>query len=73
MAITQNTASNIEQVLETALYKAAAYHPSRKLSKLYELDMQDTAGDELLSDVLLWAPSQGRAKSGRQARTCNGR
>ena len=40
----KNAASNIEQVLETAPHKAAATnHPSQKLSKLDEPDMQDTA------------------------------
>ena len=45
--------------------------PSRKLSKLDEPDTQDTAGetDELISDVLLWTPTYGRAKAGRPART----
>ena len=41
--------SNIEQDLEAAPYKAAAVqppaNPSRKLSKLDETDMQDTAGE----------------------------
>ena len=38
----------------------------RKLFKLDEPDMQDTAGrsrDELIRDVLLWIPTRGRAKS----------
>ena len=36
--------SCIEQVLEAAPHKASAtYHPSRKLSKLDERDMRDTA------------------------------
>ena len=42
-----NAASNIEQVLEATPHKSssytATYHPSRKLSKLDEPDMQDTA------------------------------
>ena len=29
----------------------------------------NTSRDELISDVLLWAPSYGRAKTGRPART----
>ena len=41
--------------------------PSRKLYKLDEPDMQDR--DELISDVLLWTPTYGRAKAGRPART----
>ena len=27
------------------------------------------SGDELISDILLWTPSHGRAKAGRPART----
>ena len=50
----------------------AIYHPSRKLSKLDEPGMRDTAGeykDELINDVLLWTPSHGRAKAVRPTRT----
>ena len=50
--------SNIEQILEAAPHKAAAVQPPtthpRKLSKLEESDMRDTAGDvkdELISDI----------------------
>ena len=43
--------------------------PSRKLSKLDEPDTQDTTRDKLISDVLLWTPTYGRAKAGRPART----
>ena len=31
--------------------------------------MLDTDDNELISDVLLWTPSHGRAKAGRPART----
>ena len=45
----KNAARNIEQVLEAAHHKAAAvrptYHLSRRLSKLDEPDVQDTAGE----------------------------
>ena len=65
-----NAASNFEQDLEANPQKAAAtYLTSRKLSKLEEPDMQDTAEDELISDVLQWTPSHGREKAGRPART----
>ena len=41
-----NSACNIEQVMEVTPHKAAAtYHLSRKLSKLDEPDMRDTAGE----------------------------
>ena len=43
----KNAESNIEQVLEAATLQSssctATYHPSRKLSKLDEPDMWDTA------------------------------
>ena len=50
----------------------ATYLPSRKLSKLDKPDTQDTAGEarnELISNVLLWTPSYGRAKAGWPAGT----
>ena len=72
----KNAASNIEQVLEAATPQSsnctAPYHPSRKLSKLDEPDMGDTAGEvrtNPLSDVLLWTPSHSQAKAGQPART----
>ena len=50
----------------------ATYHPSRKLSKLDDPDILDTAlrnKDELINDTSLKNPSHGRAKVGRPART----
>ena len=44
----KNAASNIEQVqrqLPTKRQLMATYYPSRKLSKLAEPDMRDTAGE----------------------------
>ena len=45
----KNAASNIEQVLGGSTPQSssctATYHSSRKLSKLDEQDMQDTAGE----------------------------
>ena len=45
----KNAASNIEQFLEVPNPQSssctATYHPSRKLSKLDEPDMRDTAGE----------------------------
>ena len=44
--LNKNAASNIEQVLEAQNNSCTAtYHSSRKLSKLDEPDMQDTAGE----------------------------
>ena len=71
----KNAVSNIEQVLAATPPQSTNYTatnlPSWKLSKLDEPDMQDTAGEagnELISDVLLWTPTYGRAKAGRAAR-----
>ena len=46
----------------------AIYLPSRKLSKLDEPDMQDTAGEAetSLCDVLLWTPHMAEQKLGDQ-------
>ena len=45
----KNAASNIEQVREAKPPQSSSYtvtyHPTRKLLKLDEPDMQDTAGD----------------------------
>ena len=74
---------NYTRMLRAILNKSWRQHPtrhqlyghlplSRKLFKLDEPDMQDTAGeagDELIRDVLLWTPTYGRAKAGRPART----
>ena len=46
--------------------------PSRKLSKLDELDTQGhcrRSRDKLISEVLLWTPTYGRTKTGQPART----
>ena len=37
------------------------YHPSRKLFKLEETDIQDTAGEVRISDILWRILSHGRA------------
>ena len=66
---------NYTRMLRALLNKSCRQHPtrhhctatcllSRKLFKLDEPDMQDTAGD-----VLLWTPTHGHAKAGRPART----
>ena len=46
----------------------ATYLPSRKLSKLDEPGHCWRSRDELISDVLLWTATYGRAKAGRPAR-----
>ena len=41
----KNSASNLEQVLAATPHKTLTCLPSRKLSKLDEQDIQDTAGE----------------------------
>ena len=71
----KNAASNIEQVLEAAPNKAATVRPPTTHLKNYPVRRTRHAGhcwrskDELISDILLWTASHGRAKAGRPART----
>ena len=70
---------NYTRMLRAILNKSWRQHPTRH--QLYghlppiKLDEPDIAGhcwrsrDELISDVLLWTPTHGRAKAGRPART----
>ena len=61
--------SNLEQVL------AAAPHKTPPITKTIQVRRTRHAGhcwrsrDELISDVLLWTPTHGRARAGRPART----
>ena len=69
----KNVASNIEQVRETAPHKSPAVRPSTLFTKTIKIRRTRHAGhcwrsrDEIISDILLWTPSQGRAKAGRPA------
>ena len=72
----KNVASNIEQVLAATPHKAPTIRPpapSRK--KTFQVRRTRHAGhcwrsrDELISDVLLWTPTYGRAKAEWPART----
>ena len=47
----------------------ATYHPSRKVRRTRHAGHCWRSRDELISDVLLWTPSYGRAKAGWPART----
>ena len=68
---------NYTRMLQAILNKSWRQHPTKqpimkKLSKLDESDMQDTAGEagnELITDVHLRTPSHGWAKVGWPART----
>ena len=61
----KNAASNIKQVLAATPHKAQTIWPPAFYHENYPRDSRD----ELINDVLLWTPTYGRAKAGRQART----
>ena len=63
----KNVASNIEQVLAVTPHKAPSKRPP--ITKTIQVRRARRAGDELISDVLLWTPTHGRAKAGRPAQT----
>ena len=74
---------NYTRMLRAILNKSWRQHPTKQQLYGYLLPItktiQDTqtrhvghcwrSRDELISDVLLWTPSHGRAKAGRPART----
>ena len=75
--------SNYTRMLRTILNKSWQQHPTRHqlyghlppITKTIQVRRTRHAGhcwksrDELISDVLLWTPTYGRAKAGRPART----
>ena len=71
----KNTASDIEQVLVATPHKAPTIRPRPPITKTIQVRRTRHAGhcwrstDEIISDVLLWTPTYGRAKAGRPART----
>ena len=74
---------NYTTMLQAILNKSWRQHPTKQqlyghqspITKTIKVRRTRHAGhcwrsrDELISDVLLWSPSHGRAKSGRPART----
>ena len=70
----KNVASNIEQVLEATPPRHKLYGHLPPITKTIQVSRTRYAGhcwrsrDELISDVLLWTPTYGRAKAGRPAR-----
>ena len=71
----KNVASNIEQVLAAHPTRHQLYGRLPPITKSIQVRRTRHAGhywrsrDELISDVLLWTPTYGRAKAGRPART----
>ena len=71
----KNVESNIEQVLAATTTRHRLYGHLPAITKNIQVTRTRHAGhcwrsrDELISDVLLWTPTYGRAKAGRPART----
>ena len=71
----KNVMSCIEKVLEATPHKTAAVRPPTTHHKTIQIKRTRHAGhcwrskDELISDIFLWTPSQGRAKVGQSVRT----
>ena len=68
----KNAARNIEQVLEATPHKTPTIRPPTFLHEVRRTRHVRhcwKSKDELISNVLLWTPTYGRAKAGRQART----
>ena len=75
---------NYKRMLRAILNKSWRQHPTRHqlyghlppITKTIQVRRTRHAGhcwrsrDELISDVLLWTPTHGRAKAGRPVRTC---
>ena len=68
----KNVASNIKQVLEADPTKQQLYGHLPPITKTIQVRRTRHAGhcwrsrDELTSDILLWTPSHGQAKVGRE-------
>ena len=71
----KNIASKIEKVLAVTLHKAPTIRPPASHHKTIQVKRTRHEGhcwrsrDKLISDILLWTPTYGRAKAGRPART----
>ena len=70
----KNAACNIEQVLEATPHKTVTVRPPTIHHENYQIKRTRNAGhcwrskDQLISDILLYTPSHGRAKAGRPAK-----
>ena len=71
----KNVASNLEQVLAATPTRLQLYGHLPPITKTIQVRRTRHAGhcwrnrDKLISDVLLWTSTHGRAKAGRPART----
>ena len=71
----KNVESSIEQVLATTSHETPTIRTLAPIMKTIQVRRTRHTGhcwrskDELISDVLLWTPTYGRAKAGRPART----
>ena len=66
----KNAVSTIEQVLAATPHKAPTIRlPASQVRRIRHAGYCWRSRDELISDVLLWTPTYGRAKAGRPART----
>ena len=76
----KNLDSNYTRMLQAILNKSRRQHPTKQQLYGYLPPITKTikvrrtrhcwrSKDELISDVLLWTPSHGRAKAGRPTRT----
>ena len=72
----KNATCNLQQVLAATPHKTPTVRPpTTPITKTFQVRRARHAGhcwrrrDELISDVLLWTPTHGRAKAGRPART----
>ena len=69
--LNKNAASNLEQVLAAAPHKTPTVRPpaSYQFRRTRHTGHCWRSRDELIRDVLLWTPTNGRAKAGRPAGT----
>ena len=71
----KNATCNLEQVLAATPHKTPTVRPPAPYHENIQVRRTRHAGhcwrsrDELISDVLLWTPTHGRAKAGRPAQT----
>ena len=71
----KNATCNLKQVLVATPHKTPTVRPPTPITKTIQVRRARHAGhcwrsrDKLISDILLWTPTHGRAKAGRPAQT----